>query len=240
MLDPNPDTRAKAIAPLLARMDRKSAPRREKSQWHYDYEERAKEYERRARDYEERVARGEPGREEWLQGAEVWREQAAQIRERFHREVNRHARRAAKHAARAARRAERRAARRDCPWRTPWPWSLFVTLAFTAGMIGIRVGMGIVAPLVLTILSGFFARRALLQTARELRSGADDAIEGMRHGLAIMRGEVVPKGTEDERIRVEEVGTRVADADADADAHADAHADADADTRADARRSRRA
>jgi hypothetical protein len=90
--------------------------------------------------------------------------------DRFER---RQARRAARRADRAARWQARRTGSR------PFPFSLIITLLFVVAMVGVSVATQVVVPLVLTVLSLFFARRALLSSIDAVRRAGHRAVDAM-------------------------------------------------------------
>jgi hypothetical protein len=80
-------------------------------------------------------------------------------------------------------------------------------LFFTFGIIAVSVATQIVVPLVLRLLSLFFARRALVTAAAEVRRAGDVAVEGMAASRRWFLGQFVPTpagGSQEAHVRVGE------------------------------------
>ena len=99
-------------------------------------------------------------------------------------EPDRFARRQARRAARRAERAARRQGRRYGG--PPFPFSLVVTLVFLVGMLAVSIATQVVIPIVLTLLSLFFARRALRSAIDRVRDAGHRAVDAME--LVVRRG----------------------------------------------------
>jgi membrane protein implicated in regulation of membrane protease activity len=102
-----------------------------------------------------------------------------------HAPSDRFARRQARRAARRAERAARRQRRRYGG--PPFPFSVIVTLVFLVAMLAVSIATQVVVPIVLTILSIFFARRAFrsaVDTVRDAGHRAVDAMDRVRRGSA--------------------------------------------------------
>jgi hypothetical protein len=110
--------------------------------------------------------------------------------DRYGRQAERRARHAARRAARAPRRAGVWREGRGHPF--PWPARLMFAVLFTFGIIAVSVATQVVVPLVLRLLSLFFARRALTTAASEVRRAGDVAVEGMAASRRWFLGEFVP------------------------------------------------
>ena len=107
----------------------------------------------------------------------------AQVDQHMDRFARRQMRRAARRAERAARRARR--GRRGAPF----PISLVVTLFFLVATLAVSLATQVAVPMVLTILSIFFARRALTSAASAVRNAGHQAIEAMDRLRSGARGE---------------------------------------------------
>ncbi len=128
--------------------------------------------------------------------------------------------------ARSARRAERRA-RRASRSRVHWPLEIVFTLVFALGIVWVSIATQIVVPLLLRMLSLFFARSALVSAADAVRDAGARAVDGMSRSRRWMRRENEREaGSEEEstpapRTRVgmdDEAGqVRVAEGEDDAD-----------------------
>jgi hypothetical protein len=248
MVDPDPDRRPARIEPMLAKLRapdarrRPSAPGPARVTDARDFGENlgarfaqfvrhAEEYEERARDYERRAESGGPGARGWMRGAEGWRKGARKWRaaaERhaleLAREADRKARRRARKEARRADRTFRRPAhgRR----RLPWPIALMFVLGLTAAIVAVALGMNVIAPAALRLVSLFFPPReaktftAASEAVRQAGEAAIDRMDGARRRL--LRGAIAnPRSDENgdpheaagapERVRVEGAagGTKV-------------------------------
>jgi hypothetical protein len=123
---------------------------------------------------------------------------------------------ARRQARRAARRAERAARRNRRRYRgPPFPFSVILSLLFLVAMLGVSIVTQVVVPIVLTVLSLFFARQAFrsaVDTVRDAGHRAVDAMDRVRRGGV---GEAPEE--EGARVRVEQDETapraRVGDAD---------------------------
>jgi serine/threonine protein kinase len=93
------------------------------------------------------------------------------------RRDDRFERRQARRTARLARRAARWQARRE--GHRPFPFSFVVTLVFLVAMLGVSIATQVVVPIVLTMLSLFFARRALLSSVATVRRAGHRAVDAM-------------------------------------------------------------
>jgi hypothetical protein len=96
---------------------------------------------------------------------------------RGQQEENRFARRQARRAARHAERMARR--ERGRQGRPPFPFSTVLTLLFLVGMLAVSMATQVVVPIVLTVLSVFFARRALLSAVASVRNAGHRAVSAM-------------------------------------------------------------
>jgi hypothetical protein len=172
MLDPDPDERASRIAPLLERLG--------------DPRGRGEAARRGARDRRAGDARSEEQRE---------RDARRDARREKEREKwsARHARREARREARRAARRARRAGRRRGP---PFPVSLLLTVLFLAAMLAVSATTQVIVPFVLTLLSLFFARRALGGAVEAVRDAGHRAVDAMDRARRAIRGEAYA-GTED-------------------------------------------
>jgi len=135
----------------------------------------------------------------------------ASTRTEADRYVDRFARRQARRDARRAERAARRSLRGR--GRMPFPLSLVTTLVFLAATLAVSIVTQVAIPIVLTVLSIFFARRALTSAAAAVRgagSRAVDAMDRARHGMrdeppaAEPRTRVADEGGP--RVRIDEPG----------------------------------
>jgi hypothetical protein len=116
--------------------------------------------------------------------------------------ARRQARRAQRRAERQARRQRRRGYRGP-----PFPFSLMMTILFLVGTIAVSVATQVVIPIVLTVLSIFFARRALTAAVRAVQDAGHRAVEAMDHARTGARQEA---GLDPPRARIEdEPGPRV-------------------------------
>jgi protein kinase-like protein len=99
--------------------------------------------------------------------------------------ADRDSRHAQRRARREARRVER-AARRGARWRGsaghpfPWPARLVLAILFTVGIVAVSLATQVVVPLVLRVLSLFFAHRALTRAAQAVGHAGEVAVGGMR------------------------------------------------------------
>ena len=100
----------------------------------------------------------------------------------------RNRRRPTREEVRAARRAERRPRRASRP-HVHWPLELVFTIAFTLGIVWVSIATQVVVPVLLRILSLFFARRALVSAADAVRDAGTRAVEGMSRSRRWMRRE---------------------------------------------------
>ncbi|HEY8091141.1 MAG TPA: serine/threonine-protein kinase [Polyangiaceae bacterium] len=190
MLDPDPDQRASRLAPLLERTPPRSRP----------------------------AAARSPGNalRERIEGEVRARIDEAQgdVLKRMDRFAERRARREARRAQRRARRVARRGRG------APFPFSLVVTLVFLVAMLAVSLATQVVVPLVLTVLSLFFARQALGSAAQSVRDAGHRAVSAMDRVRRSARGdgEVEPrepdaaaKGTSKARVADEKPRARVED-----------------------------
>lgn len=115
-------------------------------------------------------------------------------------------RRSRKEARRAARRARREAKRLRVRARAaPWPVALGLSLAIALAIFAVTVSLQVIVPVVLQILSAFFARRALGNAADAVRQGGDRAVTEMRSFRRWALGWPLPfegAAGPDERVRV--------------------------------------
>jgi Protein kinase domain len=129
-----------------------------------------------------------------------------------HESLDRLARREAR---RANRRAER-SARRRARWHEgpPFPFSLVLTLVFLVATLAVALATQVVVPIVLTILSLFFARRALREAIDVVRDAGHRAVDEMnRLRREAIEGEAGDAPAEDPQVRVETPRARVGDVD---------------------------
>jgi hypothetical protein len=113
-----------------------------------------------------------------------------------HAPSDRFARRQARRAARRAERAARRQRRRYGG--PPFPFSVVLSLVFLVAMLAVSIATQVVVPIVLTVLSIFFARRAFrsaVDTVRDAGHRAVDAMDRVRRGSS--------EAEESPRVRVE-------------------------------------
>ena len=189
MLEPNPDVRAKQIAPLLDPAPFEQArPRRE--------EPRARVEERWTQQ------RQDEWRAMWDIDPETRRD----------RRARRRAQRADRKAARRAARYERREEA------APFPINVFVALALSLARFGVQIALQVVVPITLTFLSLVFGR-SLRRAASEVRligTDVEDALEAARSSVlgrprALGEPSAEPDTKEDPRVRVaqSERGPRV-------------------------------
>jgi hypothetical protein len=130
--------------------------------------------------------------------------------ERYARHAARRARRAARHEARREARRAWREARGATRWpaghRHPFPppaRALFALL-FTVGIIAVAVATEVVVPVVLRLLSLFFARRPLVAAAEAVRRAGESAVEEMsRSRRWFLDREGVPSATSPPAVRSE-------------------------------------
>ncbi len=90
---------------------------------------------------------------------------------------DRFARRQARRAQRRAERAARRGRRRHRG--PPFPFSVVLSLLFLVGMLAVSVATQVLVPLVLTVLSLFFARRAFRSAVDAVRDAGHRAVDAM-------------------------------------------------------------
>jgi hypothetical protein len=179
MLEPDPDIRAKRIAPLL---DPPPPPPASRA---------------RAPD------RTSTGAGRWTQTRQdEWRAMWEIDPE------TRWSRRAQRRAQKKARRADRRAARSSRTegreGSAPFPISVFVGMALSLAQFAVQLALQGVVPIVLTILSLFFGQ-GLRRAAREVRLIGSEAYDAIDAARAAVRGESVAsrqQATEEPRVRV--------------------------------------
>lgn len=184
MLEPDPDKRAQAIAPLLAQRDgprlRAEPPRRDRR----DREQGGAPRE---------VWNPEAGRSPWDPSwqRDLRNEVRDQVRRARH-EARDQARRARKEAYAQAR-AWRKQGRRD--WRgPPWPLEVIFTLVFAVGLVAVTVVTQVALPLALRVLSVLFARRQLREAADAVQDAGGRAVRSIAQSRRWMRGEPPPPG----------------------------------------------
>jgi Protein kinase domain len=102
---------------------------------------------------------------------------ARDVRTDAHEHVDRFARKQVRRAARRAERAARRARRGH--HRPPFPVSLVVTLSFLVATLAVSLATQVVVPMVLMVLSLFFARRGLTAAAAAVRDAGHRAVDAM-------------------------------------------------------------
>jgi hypothetical protein len=103
---------------------------------------------------------------------------------------DRHDERREQRARRQARRAARRAERAERIRRgAPFPVSFLLTIVFLVAMLAVSVAMQVVVPLVLTLLSLFFARRALGTAVDAVRDAGHRAVDAMDRARRTVRGD---------------------------------------------------
>ena len=116
---------------------------------------------------------------------------------------------ARRQARRAARRAERRA-RHDAArarnrgrrsYGPPFPFSVLITLMFLAATIAVSAATQVIVPLVLTVLSFFFARRGLTAAVQAVQDAGHRAVEAMDRARQRARYEA---GVDPPRARVDD------------------------------------
>jgi hypothetical protein len=123
---------------------------------------------------------------------------------------------ARRQARRAARRAERAARRERRRYRgPPFPFSVILSLLFLVAMLGVSIVTQVVVPIVLTVVSLFFARKAFRSAVDTVRAAGHRAVDAMDR---VRRGGVGEAADEEgTRVRVEPDQTapraRVGDAD---------------------------
>jgi hypothetical protein len=89
---------------------------------------------------------------------------------------------------RSARRAARHARRTSRP-HVHWPLEIVFTLVFTLGIVWVSIATQVVVPVLLRLLSLFFARRALVSAADAVRDAGARAVDGMSRSRRWMRRE---------------------------------------------------
>jgi hypothetical protein len=158
MLDPDPDRRARRIAPLLAERPTRRDGRQD--------------------------ARG--GRQD---PRESWREEGlARKAERRARHAARHAERAALRAAFGATAPYRWSGHASSSHRLPWAARLVFAILWTVGIVAVSMATQVMVPLVLSVLSLFFARRALSNAADAVRRAGHMAMDRMNTSRRWMIG----------------------------------------------------
>jgi hypothetical protein len=163
MMDPDPDKRASRIAPLLGRLERLGRGRAgERGSERRDERRRGDERGR------ERDTRREKEREKWRE---------------------RHAMRESKRDAGREARRDRKARRGRGGRGVPFPVSLLLTLVFLVAMLGVSIATQVVVPVVLTLLSIFIARRALIAAVASVRDAGHRAVDAMDRARRATRGE---------------------------------------------------
>jgi hypothetical protein len=236
MLDPDPDRRPARIAPILSRLEEGNRPRKaqaasgepaSKDAFESRFLRRAEEYEQRAYEYERRAAEGGGSlarhllrqAKSWHKGARKWRIEAEKYRAHFERHAQRRALRFERRAARFAERTTR--PRAHGHRRFPPPVALVFLLAFLLATLAVSIATRIVVPMVLRVLSAFFAPRPLRAAAVAVREAGDNAVEHMIRSRRWLfdqtQGERVddapeasPTTAPEERTRVtEDVGAKV-------------------------------
>jgi hypothetical protein len=111
---------------------------------------------------------------------------------------------AKRQARRAARRAERAARRDRRRYRgPPFPFSVVISLLFLVAMLGVSIATQVIVPIVLTILSLFFARQAFRNAVDAVRDAGHRAVDAMDR---VRRGDAGDAPEEGSRIRVEQDG----------------------------------
>lgn len=188
MLDPDPDTRAVSITPLLERMERAAAR-----------EPASRSNERASRD----SSRGDAYRtsdEAYARAKQVARDARDEAR-RVARE-ERDAARRVYHDSRRQARAER-FRRRGWGRRMP-PFFLPAILGLNLAILVVGIMLGAVVPFVLVVLSIFFGR-PLRQAAKNVREAGHAAQAALARAQAAMMGETFEERptADGERVRVE-------------------------------------
>ncbi|MGH7437677.1 MAG: serine/threonine protein kinase [Polyangiaceae bacterium] len=187
MLEPDPDRRAQAIAPLLA--ERGGPGSRGRA--------------------EPRGDRREQGRAPW----EDWRQEAHDQARHFQREAHDQARRYQREAHDQARRARNDARAQAREWRRnrrswggpPWPIEVIFTLVFAVGLVAVTVVTQVALPLLLRVLSVLLARRQLRDAADAVQEAGGRAVRSIAQSRRWMRGEPpppAPRSSEAPRARV--------------------------------------
>ncbi len=180
MLDPDPDRRATSIAPLLsakeARAGRGDARRRSEP-----WDGRAP-WEGRGGSWDgswQRSARWEARQARWAarEEAKVAREEAWAVRKQ----------------AKAWRRAHRGRGG------FAWPLEAIFTLVFAVGLVVVSVVTQVAVPLLLRILSIFFARRPLVAAADAVQQAGGAAVRSISQSRRWMRGEAPEAGRAEPR-----------------------------------------
>jgi len=171
MLDPDPDRRSSRIAPLLEGQG--SSPRRHARHPHAPH-----------------ASLGfEPLQLEQLKLARGAEQRAREL-----------GRRAERRARKLAWRAEQRA-RRASGRRFAWPLELLFTLAFALGIVWVTIATQVVVPVILRVLSLFFARNALVSAADAVREAGARAVQEMARSRRWMMAD--GDGAAQDRARVE-------------------------------------
>lgn len=168
MLEPDPDVRPAAIAPLLARLSGDHG--------------------------QPKVARARSG---WGARVTREAERAVKEAERRARRDERRARREARHAGRDAARAIERWQGRRRPGRpAPFPVSLAMILGLTLAQLALVVALRLVVPTVLTFLSVFFGA-GLRRAARQVSEAGQRAFDSVgRAKRVVTRGEAEEEADE--------------------------------------------
>jgi hypothetical protein len=109
---------------------------------------------------------------------------------------------ARRQARRATRRAERAARRDRRRYRgPPFPFSVILSLVFLVAMLGVSVATQVVVPIVLTVLSLFFARQAFRSAVDTVRDAGHRAVDAMDR---VRRGGLGESTEEGPRVRVDQ------------------------------------
>jgi hypothetical protein len=163
MLDPDPDARATRIGPLVEETGGPRAARGKRD---------SSPYEKHQRKHERQVERAR----------ERLREAGEQIRAGLSRREKRRA-------LREAWRRERQELRRARASRgAPFPFSLLFGVLFAVAMIVVAAATQVVVPILLTVLSIFFARRALRDAAANVRDAGRAALENIERSRKWVSG----------------------------------------------------
>jgi hypothetical protein len=71
----------------------------------------------------------------------------------------------------------------------PWPLEVIFTLVFSVGLVVVSVITQVALPILLRVLSMFFARRALLEAADSVQQAGGQAVRSIAQSRRWMRGE---------------------------------------------------
>ncbi|MDI3286008.1 serine/threonine-protein kinase [Polyangium sp. 15x6] len=177
MLEPDPDKRASRLAPLVEKLG--EAPSKKADKHAAKGEEKAEHHERKAeRKAEKAERRAERRAERWARRQERWEER----QERWAREYERHG-------------------GSDV---IPGPIAGFILFGLTIAQIAVFVGVRVVAPFVLQMLSLFFGK-VMRETASNVNEAGKTAHAALERAKGVIRSRAQALKVEGARIDVRDV-----------------------------------